>query len=200
MAPPPAPPLQMDLILHYADELFLDKLYAGLIPVADFFADNATTFAPPAWAAFLPDPHIAPNASLYAHLHAAPVSAWSRDYLPRQILSISVITIIGINLLYLVFASLSYYLIFDHNMMRHPRFLKNQVALEIQTAIKAFPGMTVLTLPWFIGEVRGYSRLYQDPAEYGYAYLAFSAVLCVSHPPWLAAYSTAHLFFFFFWL
>ena len=34
---------------------------------------------------------------------------------------------IGIVLLYFVFAGASYYLIFDKRMMRHPRFLKNQV-------------------------------------------------------------------------
>ncbi|GAW00772.1 C5-sterol desaturase [Lentinula edodes] len=47
-------------------------------------------------------------------------------------------------------------------MMLHPRFLPNQVRKEIQTSLKAFPLMTLLTLPWFLGEVRGWSKLYTN--------------------------------------
>jgi len=101
-------------------------------------------------------------------------SAWPRDYIPRQILSLTVLTLVGIVLLYFVFATLSYYFIFNHEMMRHPRFLKNQVRLEIMTSIRAFPGMTLLTLPWFQAEVMGYSKLYDDVGKHGWGYLVFS--------------------------
>ncbi|KAG6333213.1 hypothetical protein ID866_5882 [Astraeus odoratus] len=59
-------------------------------------------------------------------------------------------------------------------MMRHPRFLKDQVKLEIECSLKAFPMMTLLTLPWFQAEVMGYSRLYDDVNQYGYIYLVLS--------------------------
>jgi len=62
-------------------------------------------------------------------------------------------------------------------MMRHPRFLKNQVKLEIQTSVRAFPGMMILTLPWFQAEVMGYTKLYDGLDTYGYFYLVFSVVL-----------------------
>jgi lathosterol oxidase len=62
-------------------------------------------------------------------------------------------------------------------MMNHPRFLKNQVKLEIQCSLRAFPGMTLLTLPWFQAEVRGYSKLYDNVDDYGFAYLIFSVPL-----------------------
>ncbi len=65
-------------------------------------------------------------------------------------------------------------------MMRHPRFLKNQVKLEIQTSLKAFPVMTLLTLPWFQAEVMGYSKLYDGADTYGYFYLFASVILCVT--------------------
>ena len=61
--------------------------------------------------------------------------------------------------------------------MRHPRFLKNQVRLEIQTSLRAFPVMTLLTLPWFQAEVRGYSMLYDGLDTYGYFYLFASVPL-----------------------
>ena len=42
--------------------------------------------------------------------------------------------------------------------------------------------MVILTLPWFQGEVMGYSKLYDDVGEYGWAYLVLSIPLCV---PWI---------------
>ena len=62
-------------------------------------------------------------------------------------------------------------------MMRHPRFLKNQVKLEIQCSLRAFPEMTLSTLPWFQAEVMGYSKLYDGADKYGYFYLVASVSL-----------------------
>lgn len=140
----------MDLVLHIADEYLLDTVWARLHPLNDLPTNTSTV-----------------------------LSAWPRDYVPRQLLSLIVITLIGIHLLYFIFAGLSYQFIFNHDMMRHPRFANNQVKLEIQSSLKAFPGMTLLTLPWFQAEVMGYSRLYDDLSEYGWLYLAFSVPLYV---------------------
>ena len=63
-------------------------------------------------------------------------------------------------MVYYCFATLSYYYVFDHEVMNHPKFLKNQVWQEIKTANKAMPGMAALTMPIFLAEVRGYSKLY----------------------------------------
>jgi len=150
----------MDLVLHIADEFLLDSVWARLVPLNDPLAD-----LPPG------------NASTAA-LH--PQSAWPRDHIPRQLLSLIVVTLIGIHLLYFIFAGLSFQFIFNHDMMRHPRFLKNQIKLEIQCSLKAFPGMALLTLPWFQAEVMGYSRLYDDVSEYGWLYLVLSVPLYVS--------------------
>lgn len=43
-------------------------------------------------------------------------------------------------------------------MMKHPRFLKNQVRLEIEASLKTFMPLDLLTTPWFVLEVRGHSR------------------------------------------
>jgi lathosterol oxidase len=77
------------------------------------------------------------------------VSAWPRGYIPPQLISLAVITLIGIHALYFIFAWISYKFIFNHEMMKHPRFIKNQVKLEIQTSLRAFPSMMLLTIPWF---------------------------------------------------
>lgn len=45
--------------------------------------------------------------------------------------------------------------------MRHPRFIKGQVKMEITMSVKGFPWLDLMTLPWFLGECRGYSRMYE---------------------------------------
>jgi len=142
----------MDLVLSICDDYLFDSIWARLIP-SPVFNRQQLPFLFPAAAA------------------NSQVSAWPRDYLPRQIISLSVITLIGIHVLYFVFAWISYTFIFNHEMMKHPRFLKNQVKLEIQSSLRAFPGMTLLTLPWFQAEVMGYSKMYDGLDKYGYFYL-----------------------------
>jgi Delta7-sterol 5-desaturase len=76
-------------------------------------------------------------------------------------------------ILYFVFASLSYYFIFDHTYLNHPKFLAHQVQKEIQLTMMSLPYMALFTAPWFLAEVRGYSLLYMDVKDYGLWYLVF---------------------------
>ncbi|CAG7846668.1 Lathosterol oxidase; AltName: Full=C-5 sterol desaturase; AltName: Full=Delta(7)-sterol 5-desaturase; AltName: Full=Delta(7)-sterol C5(6)-desaturase; AltName: Full=Lathosterol 5-desaturase; AltName: Full=Sterol-C5-desaturase [Serendipita indica DSM 11827] len=192
----------MDYILSVLDNLILDKIWASVVPAAVFDQQvpwNTTKFpaassASATWLSMVshlphpsPDEFLVKNAeapmyqtpSFLAQFESPPLvpSAWPRSYIPRQLISISIITLIGIHILYFLFATLSYYFIFDHRMMKHPRFLKNQVRLEIMSSLKAFPGITLLTLPFFQAEVMGYSRLYDDPEKYGWTYLVLSVPL-----------------------
>ena len=96
-----------------------------------------------------------------------------REYIRRQLISLSVITLIGIHVLYFLFVwcgmdTLQF--ILYHEMMKHPRFLKDQVKLEIQSSLRSFPGMMLLILPWFQAEVMGYSKLYDGLKIYGYIF------------------------------
>lgn len=175
-------PYTMDVILEVADYLVLDNVWAKLVPAQQ----NATqlpvwlsTFTDSLPATFRPPPISLSMLSKHASSTSSPAlrSAWPRDYIVRQVLSVTSLTMIGIVALYVIFAAASYYLIFDHRMMRHPRFLKNQVRLEIMCSLKSFPGMTLLTLPWFMGEVRGYSKLYSNVEDYGWTYLCLSVPL-----------------------
>ncbi|KAF7773347.1 hypothetical protein Agabi119p4_5514 [Agaricus bisporus var. burnettii] len=186
----------MDVVLQLFDEYVLDRVWAKLVPLSAFVNSpdvansfNLTSTGLPVTASSstwtqlllsLPRPRLTADdiASLSAQGLASQtfpqVSAWPRDYVPRQLASLIVITLIGIHILYFLFAGLSYAFIFNHDMMRHPRFLKNQVKLEIQTSLKAFPMMLLLTLPWFQAEVMGYSRLYDGVDTYGWTYLVLS--------------------------
>lgn len=59
-------------------------------------------------------------------------------------------------------------------MKKHPRFLKNQVQLEIQSSLRAFAPLDLMTLPWFVAEVRGHSKLYDNISDYGVLYAFLS--------------------------
>lgn len=177
----------MDFVLDLCDTYLLDAVYAKAIPLsADLYRSHnasASAFLPSTsqWSkivSLLPRPSISlDNASYSSLAQPLQMSAWPREYIPRQILSLSIITLVGIHLLYFIFAGLSYRFIFNHDMRQHPRFLKNQEKLEIQSSLRAFPAITLLTLPWFLAEARGYSKLYDGAGTYGYFYLFASAPL-----------------------
>ncbi|KNZ53922.1 hypothetical protein VP01_309g1 [Puccinia sorghi] len=52
----------------------------------------------------------------------------------------------------------SYFFIFDHRLKNHPKYLKNQIKLEVSCALKALGPIAVLSLPLFLAEVRGHSK------------------------------------------
>lgn len=150
----------MDVLLSVLDPLILDKAYSYLEPDYSVADSNQTSYAG------------------FSALEGTPQPLqWPRDNIWRQIISLLAITQFGATSLYLVFSALSYYLIFDRRLEYHPRFLKNQVRQEIKSSLTAVPFINILTLPWFLAEVRGYSLLYSDVSEYGWAWLAISTVL-----------------------
>ncbi|SAM83492.1 probable sterol delta 5,6-desaturase [Ustilago bromivora] len=105
------------------------------------------------------------------------VSALPRESIIRQTVSLLVLTYIGILILYFTFAGLSYKYLFNKEMEKHPRFLKNQVKLEIEASMRAFLPLDFLTIPWFVLEVRGHSKLYNNISDYGWAYALLSVPL-----------------------
>jgi Delta7-sterol 5-desaturase len=59
--------------------------------------------------------------------------------------------------------------VFDRNTFTHPKFLKNQIRLEIQQSVRSFPSIAMFTAPFFLAEVRGYSKLYDAPSDAPFA-------------------------------
>ena len=61
--------------------------------------------------------------------------------------------------------------------MQHPKFLKNQVRLEIRWTATSVPLVGLPTGAIFLLEVRGYSKLYDgvDGGTYGWLFILFSA-------------------------
>ncbi|MCJ1307018.1 c-5 sterol desaturase [Agyrium rufum] len=165
----------MDVVLDLFETFLFDRLYATLLPsskvnaTASYAHDVATStftsmreMATPAYQPPSQFLHIEP--SKYAYM-----SAWPRENLYRQGLSLYTITCIFGFALYFVFASLSYYFVFDKATFTHPKFLKNQIRLEMAQTCRSIPGMAVLTAPCFLLEVRGYSKLYDAPSDAPFA-------------------------------
>ncbi|XP_030146726.4 lathosterol oxidase [Taeniopygia guttata] len=98
-------------------------------------------------------------------------AGWPEGEPCRQLLSLFVITNLGALALYLLFGTLSYYFIFDHELKKHPQFLENQVSREIAYAVRSLPWISVPTVALFFAEVRGYSKLYDniEDSPYGWS-------------------------------
>lgn len=91
--------------------------------------------------------------------------ALARTNIFRQVLLLFVIMTVFGWLLYLGVAAVSYVTVFDKLIFNHPRYLKNQVRLEVTQAMTLIPVMVLLTIPWFLLELRGYSKLYMNIDE-----------------------------------
>ncbi|GAA5980771.1 hypothetical protein JCM11641_002641 [Rhodosporidiobolus odoratus] len=151
----------MDIPLHYFDEYIGDKLYASLDNPFAKFASPYTANATLSSLDFSSTSGFTSSAASY--LATLPgLSSLGRDNIVRQSLSLYGLTYVGILVLYFSVATFSYYAIFDHRMKQHPRYLKDQVSKEIKFSLEAFPMLDLLTLPWFVGDVRGWSMLYDS--------------------------------------
>ena len=164
----------MDLLLEVLDTYAFDYVYAKMFPAS--LAEKV----PAQWQKML-DLHsqnstmnvvegvVKPLRDIYGY---APYlldfseytfqSVLPRHNMIRQVLTMFVVmTIFGWGL-YMSVASFSYFFIFDKAIFNHPRYLKNQMSLEMKQALGAIPYMVLLTVPWFVLELNGHSKLYMD--------------------------------------
>lgn len=165
----------MDVVLEVFDTFAFDRLYATLLPrMQSAYLWSPLDLIAPApngsWASheqiqnykFEPASqffHVDP--SKYAYMSQLP-----RDNAWRQAMSLYLITWLFGLVIYFGVAGLSYMFMFDKSTMKHPKFLKSQVSLEISQTMRSIPIMALLTVPFFLAEVRGYSKIYDSlPAD-----------------------------------
>lgn len=180
----------MDLVLEAADTYLFDKLYAHALPkdgavaqwVGEKFSSLPANTTVVQGSAGLPLPltylvngvrslqntneiyGLVPP-QLFPLSQYADQSLLARGNLLRELVSIMCITVTFGWILYFLVASFAYVTVFDKKIFNHPRYLKNQMSLEIWCAFTAIPTMVFLTAPFFLLELNGYSRLYFDVNE-----------------------------------
>ncbi|KAJ0420984.1 hypothetical protein BJY00DRAFT_283389 [Aspergillus carlsbadensis] len=143
----------MDLVLDILDTFLFDRVYSTLLPPSGENPSNGNYIYNQAISEYMPL-----EASEWADR-----SALRRDNILRQTISLFIIAWLFGTLVYLTTSTLSYIFIFDKKSLTHPKFLTRQIPLELRTALSAIPLMAALTVPFFLLEVRGYSRLYATP-------------------------------------
>ncbi|XHG04112.1 Delta(7)-sterol 5(6)-desaturase erg3B [Aspergillus wentii] len=82
--------------------------------------------------------------------------------------------------MYLTGSTIIYFTLFDRKTLHHPRHHPNQIRLEIQHALSSMPVMALLTVPFFLAEIHGYSKLYDFTTEApfaAYTYLQYPLFL-----------------------
>ncbi|OQE21381.1 hypothetical protein PENSTE_c012G00111 [Penicillium steckii] len=178
----------MDIILEIWDTFIGDRLYSSLLPTSLKSSVSLPAFANAANSSLAlfgaSEPFIYEPATHFLHLEPskyAYLSAWPRNNVYRQFTSFFLITWIFGLLVYFTVASLSYIFIWDKTTYKHPKFLKNQISMEIKQAMSAMPPMALLTAPFFVLEVRGYAKLYDSVAEEPFPYysiLQFPFFIC----------------------
>ncbi|KAF8457198.1 hypothetical protein BGX38DRAFT_1248622 [Terfezia claveryi] len=144
----------MDYVLSISDNLFFDYLYAKALPLQAEAMGRTIRENDPLSQYFGVEP------TQYAVL-----SLLERDDWRRQAFSLFLMTWIFGLVLYYIGATLSYIFIFDKRTFNHPKFLKNQIRQEIAQTNAALPVMAILTVPFFLTEVKGYSLLYSSTAD-----------------------------------
>lgn len=105
------------------------------------------------------EPRYLPYSSL------ADASIFPRSSILREFFSLFLVTVIFGWILYFSVAGISYCTVFDKKVFNHPRYLKNQMSLEIYRAMTAIPIMVFLTVPFFVLELNGFSKLYMNVDE-----------------------------------
>ncbi|RSL95576.1 hypothetical protein CEP52_011986 [Fusarium oligoseptatum] len=165
----------MDFLLEILDPIVFDYGYAY------FFPQQSSSSSSPASSGYSSNTtSFTDSSSKTAYDDAFSLnygSSLARDNIYRQCASILLIAGFGASIIYVISAALSYYFIFDRRLEYHPRFLKNQIRQEIQSSFFAIPIIDLLTLPFFLGEVRGKSLLYTRIDEYGWWWLGVSTLL-----------------------
>ena len=181
----------MDIVLEVFDTFLFDRFWSTVYPAStckdpiNVAKGTTATFSsmrelPTAIHSSTQFFQLAP--SQYAYM-----SEWPRDNIWRQFITLYLITwyaspsasnhrpqltdssrLFGL-VLYFVFSTLSYIFIFDHATFTHPKYLKNQVGLEIRQTMISMPLMSIFTAPFFLLEVRGYGKLYDVPSDAPFA-------------------------------
>ncbi|PTB71380.1 hypothetical protein M440DRAFT_1395702 [Trichoderma longibrachiatum ATCC 18648] len=145
----------MDVVLELTDTFIADHVYAWLFPLQpapyDYPKATASNSSAQAFSSWTYKP--ATSYFSVEPFQAAYMSSLPRDNMWRQAATLFFITWIFGLIVYFIFATLSYVFIFDKRTLKHPKYIKNQIWLEVIQTNKSMPFMSLLTAPLFLLEV-----------------------------------------------
>jgi len=173
----------MDVVLELFDYLLIDRVFATFAPASGLSRFNNATLA---GIQTLNYKSYEPT-SQYLYLgpsHYTYASSVPRENFFRQGFSLFAITwyalrtqtvlgrgtgltlsrVFGL-VTYFLFSGLSYLFVFDHATLTHPKYLKNQISLEIKQTMDSMPLLALCTTLCFLAEVRGLSKMYDTNAD-----------------------------------
>jgi len=182
----------MDIVLEGFDTYLFDRIYAHFLPATPgSVAYNAFKSVANATVSSMREAPTAHYNNFQYHPASKYISfepsswayrsSWQRDDPYRQALSLFLITWLFGAVVYFVCASLSYVFVFDKTTFNHPKYLKNQIRMEIKQTLVSLPFMAIFTTPFFLAEVRGFSKIYDSTAEgpgLWYNFLQFPIFIC----------------------
>ncbi|KAK5109505.1 hypothetical protein LTR62_006957 [Meristemomyces frigidus] len=184
----------MDVVLELADQFLFDRLWANILPinpaVASFdpissltasfkgyseynasydatgaLARGAESLVRSAWTYQPSSDYFSIQPTEYAY-----TSRWDRDNIWRQAVTLYAITWVFGAAIYFLCATLSYIFVFDKATFNHPKYLKNQIRMEISQTLHSIPIMAIFTVPFFVAEVRGHSWMYDSATNPGFSH------------------------------
>jgi len=114
----------------------------------------------------------------YIFNHLYPSSIPPENFL-RQCVSLYGIMIVGAYFLYFIIGTIEFYLLYDRSNLKDKRILKDQIKKEMTSSCYSIPIMGLISLPFYMVSIRGYSKLYYYPTEEngGIPYMIFSVFL-----------------------
>lgn len=65
--------------------------------------------------------------------------------------------------MYLLGSTILYHTIYNKSLLKHPKYLPHQIHQEIWQSMFAMPIMAILTIPFFLAEMHGWTKLYDFP-------------------------------------
>eukprot|EP01088_Endostelium_zonatum_P011702 TRINITY_DN25851_c0_g1_i1.p1 TRINITY_DN25851_c0_g1~~TRINITY_DN25851_c0_g1_i1.p1 ORF type:complete len:296 (+),score=27.61 TRINITY_DN25851_c0_g1_i1:104-991(+) len=83
---------------------------------------------------------------------------------------------VGGGIMYLLFSSLSYFLLYDKSQEKHHLFLKNQKRREMALCAWSIPLMGIITTPIMMLEIHGYSKIHSGLPSGGVPHLIFEII------------------------
>ncbi|CAH6721503.1 delta(7)-sterol 5(6)-desaturase [[Candida] jaroonii] len=159
----------MDILLEASDYYVFDKVYAKLLPKtnnnltvydSNYNFGNTFNLISSQLSKLQTIDEVYGMPKVFPATEFIDASWLCRSNIVREFLTMTVLLTIAGWLAYFSVATLAYFTIFDKKIFNHPRYLKNQISLEIHRAFTAIPVMVLLTVPLVLLELKGYSKLH----------------------------------------